>query len=266
MRKCNGFMLVHAPCKTKEETLEAWNAWRAGDLVARERIGATAVKLAVYSVGLVIKTIYPRFDQTDETRTDAVCDAVAYALRKWEPERGALSNCMYWAARKAVGDAMRRVGKRMLQRKQAIEMWFERTDSAESANEDEMYRDSALSRDGTIRSTDDFKSFTAGGRPLDAGLAADVQAAVQQLTGRERVIVERRMEGAILQEIARDLGVSKERVRQIESRAHRRLRETLKGYADDYSKRAVESQERGDEESHLHQEGVGEGAELHLCG
>lgn len=47
--------------------------------------------------------------------------------------------------------------------------------------------------------------------------------AVDQLDARQRTIVERRMEGATLEEVSRELAVTRERVRQIERKAVERL-------------------------------------------
>lgn len=58
-----------------------------------------------------------------------------------------------------------------------------------------------------------------------------VQAAIKMLPPRERDVVERRTNGEKLQEIGNRLGVSKERVRQIETKAHAILREHLRDLA-----------------------------------
>ncbi|MBU1480930.1 MAG: sigma-70 family RNA polymerase sigma factor, partial [Gammaproteobacteria bacterium] len=54
--------------------------------------------------------------------------------------------------------------------------------------------------------------------------------ALSDLSPRERVIIERRRlvdDGATLEELGRELGVSKERVRQLESRAMNKLRVSM---------------------------------------
>ncbi len=65
-----------------------------------------------------------------------------------------------------------------------------------------------------------------------ASLKTAVERALSTLDGRERYIVERRMlveagDGATLADIGRTFGVSRERVRQLEVRAARKLRETV---------------------------------------
>lgn len=62
-----------------------------------------------------------------------------------------------------------------------------------------------------------------------------VRAAVKELDARERMIVEARLmteDPPTLQELGDKLGVSKERVRQLEERARQKLRGELQAYAD----------------------------------
>jgi RNA polymerase primary sigma factor len=58
-------------------------------------------------------------------------------------------------------------------------------------------------------------------------LLAEIRAALEVLPERARAIVLRRLDGERLESIGRDLGVSRERVRQIEAQAYSRLREEL---------------------------------------
>lgn len=58
---------------------------------------------------------------------------------------------------------------------------------------------------------------------------AEVRRAVASLPQRERIVVQRRMQGETLETIAADFGVTRERVRQIENKAHERLRRRLAG-------------------------------------
>lgn len=67
--------------------------------------------------------------------------------------------------------------------------------------------------------------------------------ALSDLTPRERVIIERRRlveEGATLEELGRELGVSKERIRQIESRAMDKLRVSMMRNVSHYDELFVE--------------------------
>lgn len=63
--------------------------------------------------------------------------------------------------------------------------------------------------------------------PTDALAASRVGAAIDALGERERALMVRRIDGATLREIGADLGVSRERVRQIEMRAIGELRARL---------------------------------------
>jgi RNA polymerase sigma factor (sigma-70 family) len=53
---------------------------------------------------------------------------------------------------------------------------------------------------------------------------------MKHLTYRERLIVKRRCEEDTLEEVAREVGVTKERIRQIEARAHGRMRDAAIKY------------------------------------
>jgi len=74
------------------------------------------------------------------------------------------------------------------------------------------------------------ESFSTGERAT--GIKDAVQRAMGELDHREKYIIEKRVfedEGASLAEIGRDLGVSRERARQLEGRAKRKLRSSLEG-------------------------------------
>lgn len=63
-----------------------------------------------------------------------------------------------------------------------------------------------------------------------ATLSRWLSEALEELTPREKLIITRRRladEGATLEELGRDFGVSKERVRQLETRAMRKIRDNL---------------------------------------
>ncbi|WP_029010808.1 RNA polymerase factor sigma-32 [Azospirillum halopraeferens] len=98
-------------------------------------------------------------------------------------------------------------------------------------------------------SDDDWQDFLADQRPSpedvvigmrDAGTRSRWLAeALGELSPRERTIIEERRlreEGATLEELGRELGVSKERVRQLEHRALMKLRQSMlkrvEGYTD----------------------------------
>jgi DNA-binding CsgD family transcriptional regulator len=65
--------------------------------------------------------------------------------------------------------------------------------------------------------------FGPGAEPLPGFLDA-VQAALDRIGERERIVFLQRLAGETLEEVGKKLGVTRERVRQIEARAIRRLR------------------------------------------
>jgi transcriptional regulator with XRE-family HTH domain len=70
--------------------------------------------------------------------------------------------------------------------------------------------------------------FGPGAEPLPGFLDA-VQVALGRIGGREKIVFLRRLGGMTLEEVGKELGISRERVRQIETRATRRLRgQTIK--------------------------------------
>jgi len=63
------------------------------------------------------------------------------------------------------------------------------------------------------------------GNPEDATWAKiEVDKLLGQVTPRERAVVQARMAGETLDDIAKDMGVRPERIRQIEAKAHRKMR------------------------------------------
>jgi DNA-binding CsgD family transcriptional regulator len=65
--------------------------------------------------------------------------------------------------------------------------------------------------------------FGPGAEPLPGFLDA-VQSALGRIGEREKIVFLRRLGGMTLEEVGKELGISRERVRQIETRAIRRLR------------------------------------------
>jgi RNA polymerase sigma-32 factor len=87
---------------------------------------------------------------------------------------------------------------------------------------------------------DDWQDFLADGRPSPEDVVIGMRdgetrsrwlaEALGELTARERTIIHQRRlreDGATLEELGRELGVSKERVRQLEHRALVKLRESM---------------------------------------
>jgi transcriptional regulator with XRE-family HTH domain len=70
--------------------------------------------------------------------------------------------------------------------------------------------------------------FGPGAEPLP-GFSDAVQVALERIGGREKIVFLRRLGGMTLEEVGKELGLTRERVRQLEARAIRRLRwETVK--------------------------------------
>jgi DNA-binding CsgD family transcriptional regulator len=65
--------------------------------------------------------------------------------------------------------------------------------------------------------------FGPGTQPLP-GFSDAVRAALGELEAREKTVFLQRLGGRTLEEVGKELGISRERVRQIEARAIRRLR------------------------------------------
>ena len=92
---------------------------------------------------------------------------------------------------------------------------------------------------------DDWQDFLADTRPSPEDVVIGMRDnstrsrwlgdALRELSDRERTIIHRRRledEGATLEELGRDLGVSKERVRQLEHRAMLKLRDSIRRHVD----------------------------------
>ena len=100
--------------------------------------------------------------------------------------------------------------------------------------------DQSLNAPLTETSEDDWQDFLPDDRPNPEDVAIGMRdgetrsrwlaEALQELSPREQTIIRQRRltdEGATLEELGRELGVSKERVRQLESRALNKLRDSI---------------------------------------
>lgn len=101
-------------------------------------------------------------------------------------------------------------------------------------------QDRSLNAPLTENSEDDWQDFLPDERPSPETVAIGMRdsetrsrwlaEALRELSPREQTIINKRRltdEGATLEELGRELGVSKERVRQLESRALNKLRDSI---------------------------------------
>lgn len=105
--------------------------------------------------------------------------------------------------------------------------------------------DQSLNAPLTEASEDDWQDFLPDDRPSPEEVAVGMRdgetrsrwlaEALRELSPREQTIIRQRRltdEGATLEELGRELGVSKERVRQLESRALNKLRDSISSKLD----------------------------------
>ncbi|HMI91069.1 MAG TPA: sigma-70 family RNA polymerase sigma factor [Polyangiales bacterium] len=96
--------------------------------------------------------------------------------------------------------------------------------------------DSSLTMLETLRDDDDDQEVELLAHERSERLRTGLSGALEVLDGRERYIVEQRLmadDELSLAELGRRLGVSRERARQLEARAKRKLRRELQGLAAD---------------------------------
>ncbi|WP_421856583.1 RNA polymerase factor sigma-32 [Oricola sp.] len=169
-----------------------------------------------------------------------------YILRNWSIVRGGTSS-----SQKALFFNLRRLRARLSQssaRQSQSEMYRQISDSLGVSEKDVELMDSRLSGPDTSLSApvaDDESSatrvdFLVDDRPLQDELVANViddqrrsewlRGALDVLNDREKSIIQQRRlseDGATLESLGDQLGISKERVRQIENRALEKLRSAL---------------------------------------
>jgi RNA polymerase sigma-32 factor len=96
--------------------------------------------------------------------------------------------------------------------------------------------DSSLTMLETLRDDDDDQEVELLAHERSERLRTGLSGALEVLDGRERYIVEQRLmsdDELSLAELGRRLGVSRERARQLEARAKRKLRRELQSLAAD---------------------------------
>lgn len=139
------------------------------------------------------------------------------ATQTWDPEKAGFRTHAYWQIRGAITAGLRAYGHH--QDEHLRGRWNHASFSA---------------LDGEMRTAVDagFGGVTEDPPPEPLSLEHAVRDAVDTLPPREREVILRRLDGETLAQAGRSLGVSRERVRQIQARAHERLGRELREFAD----------------------------------
>lgn len=109
-----------------------------------------------------------------------------------------------------------------------------RLDNREVSLDATVFRDSETTFVETLEGDETPQDVLVAAAERQSGLESRLTKALEVLDNRERLIVERRMladESESLASIGRELGVSRERARQLEARAKKKLRAELQEFA-----------------------------------
>ncbi len=114
---------------------------------------------------------------------------------------------------------------------------LQRVDQRDCSLDAEVYQDGSVTLVNTLQSAELDQEQTALANEFGGNAARAVQDALQVLDERERYIVDNRLLAdrdceLSLADIGRTLGVSRERARQLEERAKRKLKQRITGGAD----------------------------------
>lgn len=168
--------------------------------------------------------------------------ALNHIIRSWSlvgVGSGALRSKMFFKLRRErvritnlVGEgehADRLLAERLNLPEAKVASMVRRLDSRDISLDTRAHADSNLTLADTLAAPDSNQEERIGAGELDGHLRDVVRDAIQVLDKRERYIVEKRLmadgeEELSLAEIGRRLGVSRERARQLEARAKRKLR------------------------------------------
>jgi RNA polymerase sigma-32 factor len=168
-----------------------------------------------------------------------------YIIRSWSmvsAGSGALRSKMFFKLRRErvritnlVGEgaeATEMLAQRFDMPAEQIEGMLRRLDGRDVSLDAKVYEDAATSMVDTLPSNLESQEETFVGTQFRDRVREAVAGALKTLDPRERFIVENRMmadaeEEMSLAEIGRRLGVSRERARQLESRARRKLRQQI---------------------------------------
>tara|TARA_R110002126_G_scaffold4971_2_gene25960 strand:- start:7908 stop:8720 length:813 start_codon:yes stop_codon:yes gene_type:complete len=248
--------LKRVPRLSATEERDLFQRVRSGDSHARERLVLSQLRFVIRIAGRYRRHDYPLADLIQEGTV-----GLLEAIKRFNPERGTrLSTFAMWWIRAAMQDYVLRSGSavRPVTTPRHRTMYF----SAGMSGLDEKSGDTMRAFAKRLNTTvEDVRAFaqriTSVDQPLDAvqadgralseilpdsgpdpesalvtkreriALIGRLRAAIPALTRRERHILRRRFLGEkrdSLTKIGKELGLSKERVRQLESRALEKLR------------------------------------------
>jgi len=165
-----------------------------------------------------------------------------YIIRSWSlvsAGSGALRSKMFFKLRRErvritnlVGEGDRAdelLAERFGMPKAQISAMLRRLDGRDVSLDSKVFDDSVTTLVDTLQSPDESQEDTFSGRQVRDQLSDAVRSALDGLDQRERFIVEKRLmadsdDELSLAEIGRRLGVSRERARQLEARAKRKIK------------------------------------------
>ena len=208
---------------------------RLGDLVAEGNVG--------------VVTALRKFDPDKGTRfvTYAAYWIRAYILnyviRSWSlvgSGSGPLRSKLFFQLRRERArianlvsekdEAMEQLAKQLGTTVEKLTPMMQRLESRDVSLDQQVFADSEQTRLDMLESTEPAQDDVVEQHENESRIGGRVKTALSTLDARERFIVEQRMladEELSLAEIGRRLGVSRERARQLEARAKKKLRKSL---------------------------------------
>lgn len=171
-----------------------------------EECMGVAVDAFMYSIS--------KFDFRDVRLSTYAVTAIRHSVTRWASEqRGAVRTPAIFLNKKALDKASDSVKKAVsVSRKSPLSTDYSQTDNSGDAFDN-------IGQQLAFRDVD--------GKIADGPAMEEFNAAVNKLTGRSWVIISLRLEQCTLDQIGFVLGVSKERVRQLEKKARDQLRRLL---------------------------------------
>jgi len=176
-----------------------------------------------------------------------------YIIRSWSlvsAGSGALRSKMFFKLRRErvritnlVGDS-EKVDELLAERfnlpQAQVSAMLRRLDGRDVSLDSKVFDDALTTLVDTLQSGDPSQEDTFAGQQVQDRLKGAVNQALETLDKRERFIVEKRLmadseDELSLAEIGRRLGVSRERARQLEARAKRKLKAQVGEFARDFS-------------------------------